>query len=72
MAKKESGGFMVRLYDWAHEKFTAYVDCRPIYVREALESAGFATQSVTHMTMFGLPVDAIVATRGESSTTSPA
>jgi ubiquinone/menaquinone biosynthesis C-methylase UbiE len=60
MAMNENGGLMVRLYEWAHEKFTKYVDCRPIYVQEALESAGFETRSATSMTMFGLPVDIVV------------
>jgi len=60
MAKNENGGLMVRIYEWAHEKFTKYVDCRPIYVQEVLESAGFETRSATSMTMFGLPVDIVV------------
>ncbi|MGD8584959.1 MAG: methyltransferase domain-containing protein [Chloroflexota bacterium] len=72
MAKKENSGLMVRLYEWAHEKFTSYVDCRPIYVQEALESAGFKIQSVTPMAMFGLPVEAVVAERGGPSDSAPA
>ena len=60
MAKKESSGLASRLYEWTHDKFTKYVDCRPIYVREALQEAGFRIESLTEMAMFGLPVDVVL------------
>jgi ubiquinone/menaquinone biosynthesis C-methylase UbiE len=61
MSKKEKSGLVVRLYEWTHDKFTKYVDCRPIYVQEALEGAGFQTEKVTKMSMFRLPVDVVSA-----------
>jgi demethylmenaquinone methyltransferase/2-methoxy-6-polyprenyl-1,4-benzoquinol methylase len=61
MSKKEKIGLVVKLYEWAHDKFTKYVDCRPIYVQKAIEDAGFQTESVTTMSMFRLPVDIVLA-----------
>jgi demethylmenaquinone methyltransferase/2-methoxy-6-polyprenyl-1,4-benzoquinol methylase len=63
MAKKEGSGLVSRLYEWTHDRFTKYVDCRPIYVREALQEAGFRIESLTEMTMFGLPVDVVLGTK---------
>ncbi len=61
MSKKEKSGLVVRLYEWTHDRFTKYVDCRPIYVQNAVEDSRFQTESVTEMSMFRLPVDIVLA-----------
>ncbi len=54
---------MIKLYEWAHQRFPSYVDCRPILVQAALEEAGFQVGDITTLLMWGLPVDIIVGRR---------
>jgi ubiquinone/menaquinone biosynthesis C-methylase UbiE len=60
MSKRGSNP-VVRLYERAHERFPVYVDCRPIYVRESLQAAGFGIIESTITYMWGFPVEITVA-----------
>jgi ubiquinone/menaquinone biosynthesis C-methylase UbiE len=61
MSKKANDGMMVKLYEWFHRRFASFVDCRPIFVQNALEEAGFRIQDVLEMSMWGLPVEIVLA-----------
>ncbi|MBC8376489.1 MAG: methyltransferase domain-containing protein [FCB group bacterium] len=63
MSKKSRSGLMVKLYEWTQKNFNKYVDCRPIYVEQSIGDNGFIISSVTEMSMFGLPVDIVLATK---------
>jgi ubiquinone/menaquinone biosynthesis C-methylase UbiE len=56
-------GKAVSIYEWFHEKMPTAVDCRPIYAQEDLKSADFTIQDVSALSMWGLPVEIILAVK---------
>ncbi len=61
MHKTEPPGRVVRLYEWFHDHFPAYADCRPIDSLVLLEAAGFSMVKHEAKSMWGLPVELTVA-----------
>jgi demethylmenaquinone methyltransferase/2-methoxy-6-polyprenyl-1,4-benzoquinol methylase len=61
MSKKGNHGLMLRLYEWAHEKLTQYIDCRPIFAQKALKEAGLQVVDSELQSMWGLPVEIVTA-----------
>lgn len=51
-----------RIYEWAHRRFPNYADCRPIYVHQSLQDAGFEITHEQKFSMWGLPGAVVVAT----------
>lgn len=51
----------VRFYEWAHRLFPKWVDCRPIYLQQILIESGFTITASERRSMWGLPVDAVIA-----------
>ena len=57
---KINSNVMVRMYEWLHGIFPRMLDCRPIFVEEALNDAGFKIVNASLISMWGLPVEIIV------------
>lgn len=51
----------IRLYEWFHRRMPNLVDCRPIYLQPAVKEAMFAVQKSAVKTMWGLPVEIVIA-----------
>jgi demethylmenaquinone methyltransferase/2-methoxy-6-polyprenyl-1,4-benzoquinol methylase len=41
MSRIRPDGLMTEVFEWTHQHFPNFLDCRPILVRQALEDAGF-------------------------------
>ncbi len=49
----------LKIYEWFHKRFPAYIDCRPIFVEQSLKGAGFSLEYQKCMKMFGIPVNIV-------------
>jgi len=52
---------MRELYEWGHQRFPRLLDCRPIFVQEALKVVGFQCLDINMATVFWMPVEIVVA-----------
>ena len=49
------------LYEWGHRQFPQLLDCRPIFVQQALEDSGFEIIEANLISLWGLPVEIVLA-----------
>ena len=59
VSKAGKEGFMIHAFEWTHRHFPNLMDCRPIYVRRALEVAGFAIEDSRTESMW-VPVEIVL------------
>lgn len=64
LASRPARNAVVRAYEWLHDRWPAWLDCRPIPVRTLLTESGFRLETVEEGSLWGLPVDLAVARRG--------
>jgi len=66
MSRENGESTLLRLYEWTHEKWPKYVDCRPIYVEQSLRDAGYQIKSKEKVRLFGLPGEIVIAVNTNS------
>ncbi len=62
MSKEGPKDPLVNVFEWTHKHFPKFLDCRPIYVRRALEKAGFSIRKALTKHMW-IPVEIILGVR---------
>lgn len=60
MSKEDEHGAMLQVFEWTHRHFPNLLDCRPIFVRHALEDAGFVILKSERRLMW-IPVEIVLA-----------
>lgn len=61
LAATDRPGPMTRLYAWAHRRFPAIIDCRPIPVATILAASGFQVVEIHRGSLWGLPIEIVLA-----------
>lgn len=58
---KENGkSIYLKIYEWAHNKFPKYIDCRPIYVLESIKNAGFIIKYNKKIKIYIIPGEIVI------------
>ncbi|MCP4138851.1 MAG: methyltransferase domain-containing protein [Chloroflexi bacterium] len=61
VALKKEDCRAIHIYEYFHKKMSTLVDCRPIYAKESIEDATFQITQNKKMTMWGLPINILLA-----------
>ena len=62
VSKEGKQGVIVNIFQWAHKHFPNLMDCRPIYVRRALEAAGLTIKEADVESMW-VPVEIVLGVK---------
>ncbi len=53
----------MKLYEWFHQAFPQFADCRPIYVKQSIQDAGFQVQIQERLNLMGLPGEMVIGVK---------
>lgn len=60
ISKEGKQGVLIHAFEWTHRHFPNLMDCRPIYVRQVLEDAGFTIKKSIKKQMW-IPTEIVLA-----------
>jgi len=62
ISKEQHDGFILKAYEWTHQHFPNFLDCRPIFVARAFEAAGLPVK-VQEFRKMWVPVEIVLAVK---------
>lgn len=63
LSRENGMPLMLRIYEWLHRRLPQFIDCRPIYVAQALREAGFQLAHTESENLWGLPAKVAVGAK---------
>ena len=64
LSREDGVSLMLRAYEWCHQRLPQYIDCRPIYVEEAIQDAGLLLDYREKEKLWGLPAKIAIGVKG--------
>jgi demethylmenaquinone methyltransferase/2-methoxy-6-polyprenyl-1,4-benzoquinol methylase len=61
MSKNQPQAPLLKPYEWLYERFPAWIDCRPILLKQTLVGHGFKVCDARQGSLFGLPYEIVLA-----------
>lgn len=65
LSREDGTPLMLRVYEWLHQRLPQYIDCRPIYVEQALNEVGYRIAHRENESLWGLPAKIAVGIKAE-------
>ena len=65
LSREDGLSLMLRVYEWLHQRLPQYIDCRPIYVAQVLQDAGFQIVHSEKKNLWGLPAKIAIGVKPE-------
>lgn len=65
LSREYGAPLMLRVYEWLRQRLPQYIDCRPIYVEQALQDAGYRIAHSENESLWGLPAKLAVGMKPE-------
>jgi len=63
LSKKGKHDKITKIYEWIHGKYPVSIDCRPIYVEQALTKSRYKIKESKLMNMWGLGVEVVIGVK---------
>jgi len=61
MSKCQPQARLLKPYMWLHDHFPTWIDCRPILLQQTLKKHGFEIIEARQDSLFGLPIEIVLA-----------
>jgi ubiquinone/menaquinone biosynthesis C-methylase UbiE len=67
ISSEGKSSFLLKLYEWLHQRIPQYVDCRPIFVEQSIKDVGFVIDYKEIVNLMGMLGEIVIGVKQTSS-----